>query len=141
MYDFVVEDGYELVCIASDDPTGQQEITLDFFLPIELTLTKSSKVKCEDKAVLFQLDINATTSASSLQTTTITGNNVCVSIIGSLTAKSTKDKVENQSVCLSDASFTDTLTAHWVNSSSSTQGDVTLTTWFKKAGQSKVKGV
>ena len=145
---FLANEDYELKCYDS----MKQEVSLDGLTPACFTVMKSDKMKINNKGVITQLIIAATTATGSITTSLIDGSTITfVSAAGTLVGNTEKNLVDSQPICLADENATiltletskctkGKLTVIGTN----TQSGATVTDicdiWFCDAGQDKVKG-
>ena len=147
---YLANEDYKLKCYDST----KQEVSLSGLTAACFTVTKSDKMKIDNKGVVTQLVIAATTATGSLTTSLIDGTTVVfVSASGTLTGNTQHNKIDSLPICMADENAT-ILT---LETSKCTKGKLTVigsnttTTpptpvtdvcdiWFCDAGQTSTKG-
>ena len=145
---FLANEDYKLKCYDS----LKSEVSLEGLTAACFTVIKSDKMKIDNKGVITQIVISASTATGSMTTSLIDGSTVTfVSAAGTLVGSSEKNKIDSQSICLAD----ENATILNLETSKCTKGKLTVVgtitqsgasvtdicdIWFSDAGQDKVKG-
>jgi hypothetical protein len=147
---YLANEDYKLKCYDST----KQEVSLSELTAACFTITKSDKMKINNKSVITKIVIAATTVTGSITTSLIDGTTVIfVSASGTLTGNTQHNKIDSLPICMAD----ENATIHTLESSKCTKGKLTVvgsnttTTpptpvtdicdiWFSDAGQTNTKG-
>ena len=145
---FLANEDYKLKCYDS----LKSEVSLEGLTAACFTVIKSDKMKIDNKGVITQIVISASTATGSMTTSLIDGSTVTfVSAAGTLVGSSEKNKIDSQSICLADENATilnletskctkGKLTVVGTNTQSGASVTDICDIWFSDAGQDKVKG-
>ena len=145
---FLANEDYKLKCYDS----SKVEVSLEGLSPACFTVIKSDKMKINNKGVVTQLIIAATTATGSITTSLIDGSTVTfVSAAGTLVGNTEKNLIDSQPICLADKNATiltletskctkGKLTVIGTNTQSGATVTDVCDIWFSDAGQDKVKG-
>lgn len=145
---FLANEDYKLKCYDST----KVEVSLEGLSPACFTVIKSDKMKINNKGVVTQLIIAATTATGSITTSLIDGSAVTfVSAAGTLVGNTEKNLIDSQPICLADENATiltletskctkGKLTVIGTNTQSGATVTDVCDIWFSDAGQDKVKG-
>lgn len=145
---FLANEDYKLKCYDST----KVEVSLEGLSPACFTVVKSDKMKINNKGVVTQLIIAATTETGSITTSSIDGSTVTfVSAAGTLVGNTEKNLIDSQPICLADENATiltletskctkGKLTVIGTNTQSGATVTDVCDIWFSDAGQDKVKG-
>lgn len=145
---FLANEDYKLKCYDST----KVEVSLEGLSPACFTVIKSDKMKINNKGVVTQLIIAATTATGSITTSLIDGSTITfVSAAGTLIGNTEKNLIDSQPICLADENATiltletskctkGKLTVIGTNTQSGASVTDVCDIWFSDAGQNKVKG-